>query len=43
MTFKEKADLFLRLKRLLDSKYMGNLFKVILAHKNKKEEIIGFD
>jgi cyclopropane-fatty-acyl-phospholipid synthase len=43
MSFKEKADLFLRLKRLLDSKYMGNLFKVILAHKNKKEEIIGFD
>ena len=42
MNFKEKTDLFLRLKRLLDPKYMGNLFKVILAHKKSLKEIVGF-
>tara|TARA_B100000401_G_C52794276_1_gene715030 strand:+ start:356 stop:1420 length:1065 start_codon:yes stop_codon:yes gene_type:complete len=42
MTFKEKADLFFRLKRLLDTNYMGDLFKVILAHKKKKKKIKGF-
>ena len=33
MTFKEKANMFYRLKRLLDSKEMGDLFKVIFAQK----------
>ena len=33
MTFKEKANMFYRLKRLIDPKEMGNLFKVIFAHK----------
>ncbi len=36
MSFREKSDLYLRLKRLLSPKLMGNLFKVFLAH-NLKE------
>ncbi len=42
MSFKNKADLYLRLKRLLDTDYMGSLFKVIFAHKSKGKKIIGF-
>ena len=42
MTFREKANLFYRLKRLLDSKEMGNLFKVILAQKKGKKFSLGF-
>ena len=42
MSFKSKADLYLRLKRLLDTDYMGNLFKVIFAHKSKGKKITGF-
>ena len=35
MKFSEQSDLYLRIKRLLSPKYMGNLFKVILAYKFK--------
>ena len=42
MSFSAKANLYSRLRRLLDSRYMGNLFKVIFAHKNKKEFMLGF-
>ncbi len=35
MNFKEKTNLYLRLKRLIDAKLMGKKFKVIFA-KNKK-------
>ena len=42
MTFKNKSDLYLRLKRLLDPKYMGDLFKVIFAYKSKKNFLLGF-
>ena len=42
MTFKDKSDLYLRLKRLLDSRYMGDLFKVIFAYKSKKKFSLGF-
>ncbi len=35
MTFREKTNLYLRLKRLLSPKMMGNLFKVSLAYKAK--------
>ncbi len=42
MSFKEKADLFNRLERLLNYKYMGSLFKVIFAHKNKSKSVLGF-
>ena len=36
MKFREQSNLYLRLKRLLSSQYMGSLFKVILAYKFKK-------
>ena len=42
MNFKEQANLYLRLKRLLDEKLMGELFKVIFAYKFKKDNFIGF-
>ena len=42
MTFKEKANMFYRLKRLLDAKEMGSLFKVIFAQKKGKKFSLGF-
>ena len=42
MTFKEKADVFFRLKRLLDYKEMGSLFKVIFAQKKDGKFSLGF-
>ena len=41
-TFKEKADIYYRLKRLLDKKEMGNLFKVMLIKKLNNNFKIGF-
>ena len=43
MKFSDQADLYLRLKRLLSSKGMGNLFKVILAYKHFKSNYYGFN
>ena len=43
MSFREKSNLYLRLQRLLDSRYMGKLFKVIFAYKLKKEITLGFN
>ena len=42
MSFSEKSNLYLRLKRLLDNKFMGGLFKVIFAYKFKKNKFLGF-
>ena len=42
MNFTEKSNLYLRLKRLLDKKLMGSLFKVIFAYKSKKDNFLGF-
>ena len=42
MKFREQSDLYLRLKRLLGSNYMGNLFKVILAYKFNNNNFAGF-
>ena len=42
MSFKAKANMFYRLKRLLDSREMGNLFKVIFAQKKNKKFSLGF-
>ena len=42
MSFSEKTDLYLRLKRLLDIKLMGELFKVIFAYKFKNDNFVGF-
>ena len=42
MKFREQSDFYLRLKRLLSSKYMGNLFKVIMAYKLNNNNFAGF-
>ena len=42
MTFKEKANMFYRLKRLLNPKEMGELFKVIFAQKKDGKFTLGF-
>ena len=42
MTFKEKANMFYRLKRLLDPMEMGKLFKVIFAQKKSRNFSLGF-
>ena len=42
MNFKEQSNLYLRLKRLLDEKLMGSLFKVIFTYKSKKNNFLGF-
>ena len=42
MNFKEQTNLYLRLKRLLGSRLMGNLFKVILAYKFREDNFPGF-
>ena len=42
MSFKEQSNLYLRLKRLLDLKLMGKLFKVIFAYNFKSNKFLGF-
>ena len=42
MSFKEKADMFYRLKRLLHHKEMGALFKVLFAQNKKIKFSLGF-
>ena len=42
MTFKEKANMFYRLKRLLDFKEMGSLFKVLFAQRKGRKFSLGF-
>ena len=42
MKFTSQTDLYLRLQRLLSPKYMGNLFKVILAYKSNSNNFEGF-
>ena len=42
MTFRKKANMFYRLKRLLNPKEMGSLFKVIFAQKKGKNFSLGF-
>jgi len=42
ITFKEKANIFFRLKRLLDYKEMGSLFKVLFAQKKGGKFSLGF-
>ncbi len=43
MRFNDKTNMYLRVKRLLDKRLMGELFKVILAFKSKKNNYFGFD
>ena len=40
--FKDQANIYLRLKRLLSPNHMGNLFKVALAFKSKSNKFFGF-
>jgi len=42
MTFKAKANMFYRLKRLLDCGEMGKLFKVLFAQKKGRKFSLGF-
>ena len=42
MTFKEKANMYYRLKKLIDSREMGNLFKVLFAQKKGGKFSLGF-
>ena len=42
MNFREKAQLYLRLKRLLNQKQMGGLFKVLVAQKKGSNFSMGF-
>ncbi len=43
MSFKEQSNLYFRLKRLLDKKLMGSLFKVIFTYKSKNNNFLGFE
>ena len=40
--FSKKADLFYRVRRLIDEKQMGELFKVMLVKKKKNNFKTGF-
>ena len=42
LKFSQQSDLYLRIKRLLSPRYMGDLFKVILAYKFKNDNFVGF-
>ena len=41
--FSEKSDLFYRIRRLIDEKQMGKLFKVMLIKKKKNKVKTGFE
>ena len=43
LTFSKKSDLFYRLRRLIDEKQMGDLFKVMLIKKSKNNFKTGFE
>ena len=43
MKFRDQANMYLRLKRLLSPGLMGDLFKVILAHNLKLGKFFGFN
>ncbi len=40
--FSKKADIYFRLKRLIDEKYMGNIFKVMFIKKQTNNYKLGF-
>ena len=41
-SFLKKADIYYRVKRLIDNKQMGNLFKVMLIKNKKNKFKLGF-
>ena len=42
MKFTEQSDLYLRIQRLLSPRFMGDLFKVILAYNFNDNNFAGF-
>ena len=42
IVFSKKADLFYRIRRLIDEKQMGELFKVMLIKSKKNNFTTGF-
>ena len=42
MPFSKKADLYFRIKRLIDKDKMGNLFKVLFVTNKKNKFKLGF-
>ena len=42
MPFSKKSDIYFRLKRLIDKKQMGTLFKVLFATNKKNNFNLGF-
>ena len=42
-SFSKKADIYFRLKRLIDEKEMGNLFKVMFIKKKSNKYNLGFN
>ena len=42
-SFSKKADIYYRLKKLIDEKEMGNLFKVMFIKKKSNKYKLGFD
>ena len=42
LAFSKKTDLFYRVRRLIDDKQMGELFKVMLIKNKKNNFTIGF-
>ena len=42
LNFSKKADIYYRLKRLIDEKHMGILFKVMLIKNKKNKFKLGF-
>jgi cyclopropane-fatty-acyl-phospholipid synthase len=43
MQFSEKADIYFRIKRLIDEKQMGHLFKVMFITNHKNKFKLGFN
>jgi cyclopropane-fatty-acyl-phospholipid synthase len=42
MVFSKKADIYFRIKRLIDESQMGNLFKVMFITNHKNKFKLGF-
>ena len=42
MAFSKKADIYFRIKRLIDESQMGNLFKVMFITNRKNKFKLGF-
>ena len=43
MKFADQSNMYFRLKRLLSSNLMGELFKVVVTYKSKSNKFSGFN